>query len=244
MNESNKEDILEILGQMGIPVAGSLIKNESTEKDFSIFVEVARDKENRQQPSNKKLGEAREAISELGFSISFLLTDQHARDIEAGLRATLLHSFGAHLRNVFVSVDRSIANVWFEPKNNLNESLVRKIKEKTTIYLQEFNLEPGVIGSTVGENLPSLLACMKIIRQLAPINEVTLRKKLLERNFTVPSEDWVKRKLDLLRKAGQVVRLYDGRYALSLGGIRGMGTVKGRNSPDITRLLALPKKKQ
>jgi hypothetical protein len=139
-----------------------------------------------------------------------------------------------------MSVEGKSAVVWLEPKKVLDEATRRSIDAKINIYIAGFDLRLGSISITTGENLPSVLASLGIIRQIAPAEATTLKEAFQRAGFSVPSVDWLNRRLDVMRKSGKIVRLEDGRYTLSLRSLRELGTAKnGRTSPDVSRMLAL-----
>lgn len=234
--------VIALLQEMDIDVAGSIVEDSGAPGRLFVHVAVVRDSKNKQAPSNRKLNDARHALAEEGITVEFLLTDGQQQDIEAGLRATVLHAFGSNVRNVFMSIADGSAQVWLDPKQMLNEAVSKAIAEKVETYISGFNMELGSLALTTGENLPSTLACLRAVRQLAPVDSSELLRELVNRGFTVPSTDWLRRRLDIMRKKGQIVRLEGNLYVLSLASIRSLGTIKGRASPDVTRMLALARR--
>ena len=225
----------------GIPVSGSAIRDSETGNSFHVFVEVGRDSRGRQVPSNGQLEAEKEQLREIGVLVDFVLTDAMMRDAEAGLRATLLHSFGSMVRNSFLAKDGRNAFVWVVPKRQISDAELDEVSAKARILLTEVGLELAHLTLTTGENLPSKTRCLTMLRLVAPVSSGALAAHLRSAGFVVPSDDWMMRRLDGLRKAGQVVRLKSGLYAVTLQTLRGLGTVKGRASPDLSRLLALVK---
>jgi len=238
----NEAELERRLIAAGIPVSGSAIRDSEDGSSFHVFVEIRRDSRGRQEPSNVQLEVAREELRAVGVQIDFVLTDAMMRDAEAGLRATLLHSFGNVIRNSFLTRQGREAFVWVVPKRQLTEDELGEVSAKARILLRELGLELAHITPTTGENLPSKTRCLTMLRLLAPVSPEVLAAKLRVAGFVVPSDDWMMRRLDALRKAGQVVRLKSGLYAVTLLTLRGLGTVKGRESPDLSRLLALAKR--
>lgn len=229
------------LAELGISVVGSIVEDADQHGGYFVRVAVTRDGENLQQPSNRRLNELKAIFASEGMRVEFLLNDSQGQDIEAGLRATLLYAFPAAVRNAFLSVDNRAARVWVEPKHALDEAELRLIERKAGDYLEGVGVHLHKLVVTSDENLPGTLACLTLLRQLAPVSVQDLKAQL-ERRFTVPSEDWLKRRLDALRKAGKVVWIADGTYACSLDALRGLGSARGARSPDISRLLALARR--
>jgi len=237
-------DVLEItklLAERSIPVTGaSLADTTSPDKPrVYVFVPVHRDSDNRQQPSNLQLSRAKEELGLRGIDLDFVLTDGDRRDVEAGLRATLLHSFGSLIRNSFLSVAKQRATVWLDLKAGLDSTALNAITIKAQIFLNEVGLSLGEISSTAADNLPTSTSILLVIRRASPVTAPAIKTELQKGSLTVPSDDWLSRRLDLLRKHGSVVRNHDGSYALSYQALKQLGSGKDSESPDVNRLLRL-----
>lgn len=239
---TDPENVLALLHRMRIPVIGSVVENTIFPGNLFVHVAVTYGPNNKRIPSGRRLNEARHALRKQGITIEFIVTDSQIQDIEAGLRATVLHAFGEDIRSVFMSVTGVKADVWLEPKRKLNESVRDTVREKLATYLNEFNIELRSLAMTTDENLPSNLAILRAARHLAPVDINDLMSELLSREFIVPSLDWLRRRLDALRRKGQILWLEGDQYALTLASIRGLGTTKMRGSPDIARLLVLARR--
>lgn len=237
------ERICEALEAHGVESVGEIVADVEGLRRYFVSVSVNRDRDNRQVPSNRKLAEIKEVLLQAGISVTFLLRDAVAQDLETGLRATLLHSHIDHIRNVFLSIDKRSVHVWVEPKRELSESHYSDMAKRSAEFLALSDLELGALSSMSDASLPSQLACMDAIRLLAPATLPVIRDFLTMSGFTVPSEHWLTRRLDTIRRANKVVRLGSGSYALSAHGLQVLGTAKRRSSPDITRMLALAKRR-
>lgn len=240
----DESHIASLLQAEGISLAGEPIKDSGVEGHFFVYVSTNRDSENRQIPSNRILNKARDMLAENGVHVEFLLTDAYAQDIEAGLRATLLHAFGDYVRNSFLSMNDGSANVWIEQKKTLEDEVKVQIERKIHLFVEDFDIKVDTISTTNNENLPTKFALLKSLRQIAPASVMELKHFLVSRQFVVPSDDWLNRRLDALRRAGAVVRVSTGTYSLSLQTLQNLGTEKnGHRSPDVSRLLALARKR-
>ncbi|MDE3022424.1 MAG: hypothetical protein KGI54_11255 [Pseudomonadota bacterium] len=235
----NPDAIKEILGHYEIQLCGEPILYAEQPDHVYLYIQVNRNSVNRQVPSNASLKAARELLLERGVTVDFLLFDGATRNAEAGLRATLLHAFGADIRNAFLSIDGKSVHVWVDPKRQLTEAIRKDMSQKAKAFLSQLDLQLVSLASVVGENVPGTFVLLRAIRQLSPVDVKILKTHLLEKGFTVPSDDWVMRRLDAIRKTGRVVRLQNGTYVLALRCIRELGTEKNRRSPDVARLLAL-----
>ncbi|MCV9997585.1 hypothetical protein OE766_04945 [Pararhizobium sp. YC-54] len=237
----NESQIYHILSERGLPLSGRIISDIFDETHFYVFVVTERDENNHQVPSNRKLDLIANEFKNNSMNIEFILTGADNRDVEAGVRASLLHSFGDFVRNSFLSVVARSAHIWIEPKGPIPANVLSEIKDKLKILLDSFGLSLGELYFTSAENLPSKFACLNIIRLIAPADLPAIADKLKSKGFSVPSHAWMSRMLDNLRKSGLIVRLKSGGYALSMNALKSLGTAKNRNSPDITRILALAK---
>jgi hypothetical protein len=235
----DKQTILANLEQGGIPVLGTVIRDSVGNDHAFIYIQVQHNADGHQVPSNRSLHRARERLGELGVVVEFILTDALTQDMEAGVRATLLHAFGDEIRNAFLSVEKGKATVWIEQKKTFDEAMKAAVRKKASVFLKEVGLELGALLVTNEENIPGKLAFLKAIRQVSPAEPNVIRAELVNRGFSVPSDDWLRRKLDTLRKNDAIVRLASGHYVLPSKTFDVLGTVRAGRSPDVTRLLAL-----
>ncbi len=236
---TDKAKIEAFLREQGVVLSGCIVGDYFERPRFYVFVEVSRGKNNLQIPSNLKLTEFRNEFVRQGIDIEFILTDSKQLDIEAGIRASLLHSFGSLVRNVFLSTNGEIANIWIVPKTKISNSDFTAIQKRIGVFLGNFGLEMGGLNQTSNENIPTKTACINVLRRIAPADLAKLGDALRKKGFTVPSEGWMAHMADSLRKSGLVVRLKSGKYALSLAGLMALGSAKNAKSPDISRLLDL-----
>lgn len=231
------------LEELGIRVVGTVVRDAVPEDRFLVFVGVTRSPDNKQVPSNRKLNDAREVLAEFGVQVEFLLHDPQANDIEAGLRATLLHAFSDHVRSAYMSVTKGVGHVYLDPKKQIDDDMRSLIRRKAEHFLTGFDIKLGTLEPTVGEAFPGTLACLSAIRQMSPVTVEGLSTQLVKVGFVVPSIDWLTRRLDVMRRNERIVRLEGGSYALALATLRALGTKKNRESPDIARLLALARRR-
>ena len=238
----DKQTILATLEQEGIQVLGAVIRDSAGSDHAFIYIPVQRNADGHQEPSNRSMHRARDQLKALGVVVEFILTDALTQDMEAGVRATLLHAFGDDIRNAFLSVEKGSATVWIEQKRAFDEAMKAAVGKKAAIFLKEVGLELGTLLVTNEENMPGKLAFLKAIRQVSPAEPDAIRTELVNRGFSVPSDDWLRRKLDTLRKNDAIVRLTSGHYVLPSRTFDVLGTVRAGRSPDVTRLLALARK--
>ena len=202
--------------------------------------ESARYGEGRQEPSLRRLDDARDTLREHGFEVDFVLGDPQTVDIEGGLRAALNGAYGEGAVSVAVALHARQATVWVELTDpDASEALIAAIRAKIELYFESFDFVDLAIQIASRANLPSILACLRIIRQLAPVNLEALNAKLKAERFSIPSAEWLSHRLDAMRRAGRIVRLRDGTYTLTADALRKLGTSKLKTSPDVSRMLAL-----
>lgn len=234
--------ILKVLSEADVTPVGSILSGKEGHSVYFVTVAVSRDSSGKQIPTNAALHSAAKALGEAGVKVEFLLRYEEAEAIESGLRATILHSHIDHIRNIFVSFQFSKAKVWLEPKHPLEPALIIELEGRAQTFLALFDIELSELFLTTEQILPSKIAILTTIRQFAPASLTAIAVELHKRNLTVPSPDWLVRRLDSLRKSAHVVRLASGEFVLTTYSLHRLGTAKNRRSPDISRLLALAKR--
>lgn len=229
----------EELKARGIGWIGEVVFDANSPSRGFVTVHVSRDARGHQTPSNALLKLAKDNLEANGISIEFLLQQGGQDEVEVGLRATLLHSHIEHIRNAFVSFNKNLVTVWIEPKRPLENEIIRQLEERSKAFLSLLDFQLEALAITADHSLPSTYALLTSIRQLAPAEFDQILSDAVGRGFSIPSQDWLSRKLDVMRKEGRIVRLRNAKYALTKFSLHQLGTTKGRDSPDIRRLLEL-----
>jgi len=235
--------IADELTSRGLAANSEPIRDLVDHNRYFVFLRVEFDERGRQSPTRHAIETAVAALKARGLTVEVLLIDTRTLDIESGARASLLHAYPDAVRNVFLSVGKQGVSVWIDAKRSLDEQLRKSITERLSVFLGQFDLKIDSL-STLGEgNVPGKLALLNSIRLAAPATLESLIARLQSSGFSIPSVDWLRRRLDVHRRAGDVVRLHDGSYALNAATIRALGTSQRGRSPDISRLLALARGK-
>lgn len=238
----SQSEIFKYLEQEGLKLSGPLARQDGEKSALYAFVEVSRDGNGHQKPSNMALRKIAEQLSETGVSVKFILNDVSNLDFETGLRATLLHAFPDLVRNSFLTIGKEGSVVWIVPKGTAVREHMEEITRRVAIFLENAGMSLEEVKLTVDENLPSRTAILSELRIAAPVSADSLAEKLAAKGFSVPPVDYINRHLDALRRANQVVRGKDGQYCLTASALKILGTAKRRGSPDITRFLDLAKR--
>lgn len=239
----NKDGVFDYLVSKEFTVIGIVDQVSGRDDEYFVYIKIERGRDGAQSPSNYKMIKAREELKALGSSIEFIVSDTLTNDAEAGLRATLLANHPDLVRNVFLSMEDDSARVWIDPKPEFSggsDDVMRSVRS----YFEFLNIELDSVALTNSDNLPSNFAILRLLRAVAPVILSDFSSALQGKGFTVPSEDWLRRKLESLRKKGQVVWIkgeaeHLHSYALTLSGLKSLGTEKRRSSPDVARLLAI-----
>jgi hypothetical protein len=232
-------DIIAILNTGRIDLAGEVITNSSTANSIFVPVKINRDKNGKQEPSYYTLSKLKNDLASIGYTAEFLLIDKFADSIENGLRLSLVTAFPQFVRNVFVTVTNGIATIWLDNKRAILDAEDAAIRTYIEQYILATFLASAEIYLISQEAIATNTEILAILRKFSPSNCENLSLHLVERGFSVPSADWVNRKLDALRKAGLLVRFSNRTYALTSDALHKLGTRKDRHSPDVSRLLAL-----
>jgi hypothetical protein len=236
------EKILGIINSSEIRLSGQLSRDFNSPGKFYAFIEIDRDQNNKQQPSNRKIENISHSLSAEGIFIEFILIDKSKDDIESGIRANLIRSFGDIVRNVFLSIANDEVNIWIDPKRLATEYEFEQMYQKSRIYFDSFDMILSNVFFTSSGNLPTKIACLRALRTVSPADISKIAKKLSDMGFVIPSETWLSHRMDHLRKGELAIRLRNGNYALTHGGLSLLGTTKNARSPDISRLLDLARR--
>jgi hypothetical protein len=145
---------------------------------------------------------------------------------------------GHGVRDAYVFIEQSRLNILLDLTSDHTITYIEDIRKKVRVVMDIFSIAELDL-SLLPAKLPHDLAIMGVVRQISPTKADAIGRKLAAKGFIVPSDEWINKKADALRKRRFLVRLRDGRYAVSLFGLKALGTQKGRDSPDISRLLAL-----
>lgn len=234
-----------LFSDCGIPVIGSIIKDARPGNHYFVVIPINTDSRGRQEPSFKRLEEARLAILAQGYQIDFVLSEGQTVDVEGGLRAALMSAYGDSAVSVAVAYQGKKATVWVELADAImSEATAAHVRERIEIYFASFAVAEVAVHITSRANLPSVFACLRTIRKLAPVDCDTLNAALQAAGFNVPSSEWLSHRLDAMRKSGRLVRLRNATYTLTADALQKLGTTKGRASPDVTRMLALARRQR
>jgi hypothetical protein len=229
----------EVLARHHITAAGPLIMNPTVDGGVYIPLSIRRDSEGRQIPASRVLADIQRDLQELGVVAEYHLVDETARVIDEGLRESLVERFPNLIDKAVVSSEGGSVQVWIDTSHEVDSAQAATIKEHVQRYVELFNVRSFKVGVASEAKLPSNLELISLIRRLSPVDCYTLQSELLARKFDVPSLTWLNHKLDTMRKAGLVVRMENRHYAVTPEALQRLGTSKGRNSPDVARLLFL-----
>lgn len=231
--------VTDVLARAGLVVPGEIVRIPTSENGIFIPIELTRGPDGRQRPTEAVLSDVRAKLALLGFDAEFLLIDELSIAAEESLRASLNTKFGALVREVYLSVERTKSNIWLATHTPPDPDELDEITNHAAQVCELFNLPSARIVSLGALNTPTKIEILRVIRRMSPINCDGLKAALEAKNYDVPSLEWINKQFDLLRKNGLLVRMHNRTYALTAEGLDKMGTLKGRSSPDIDRLLAL-----
>jgi len=239
---TSDEQVHKLLQSHGIDLVGSLVRDGSDSRRIYAFIRLKMDSDNKKEKTNYELTKIANSLINDGVHVSFIITDGEESDVEETIKSSLFRFFSDLVRNVFVSFSNKKASVWIEPKRLLSQEDEENMNEKCAELLHVLEVQLESVRFTSSENVPTRTACLKAIRLHAPIPKENLSKALTERGFHVPSDEWLSRMLDSLRKSGLVLRRKDGGFVLTHSALINLGSAKNSRSPDISRALALARR--
>ncbi|WP_156630174.1 hypothetical protein [Methylobacterium sp. Leaf112] len=236
------EFLADMIGQFDVKLSGPIVYSPSEVDLFYAFIKTELNEKGVEVPSKSSLLEISGFLQAQGFTVNFIRTGGSYQDAEAGIRAIVSRTIPNDILYCFMSVDAGVASVWITPKRALSEIESSLLRAKIEDYLSDIDLKLDQIILTLDENLPSKFACLTYIRIKAPIGLPQIVEAMKSRGFDVPSNEWMSKHLDNIRKGGLITRLKSGGYAVSLSGLKALGSAKDRTSPDITRVLDLARR--
>ncbi|MCY4259475.1 MAG: hypothetical protein OXC91_04340 [Rhodobacteraceae bacterium] len=235
---SDIESIKGCLGESGLDNF-DVIESLDEDHDFLVFYTPMRRPENKVSPSKKTLRKIRRSIeNNHDVRLKFIRTQDDKSD-ERALLNLLVRRFGDDARNAIISPGvQGKWNVWvdFEILGEDQEGEVHSIVSE---YMQAIDKQPFHINILGDGNIPADTTMLRMLRIMAPVTIEELKSALTEKEFHIPSRQWLNRTLDRFRKSKLVVRRQDGHYFLTAGCLKRLGTMIGRDSPDIHRALVL-----
>ncbi len=236
------KDVEAELEESGLNLAGAVIEDAGNNGSFFAFVEIERGPDLKQTPSNYLLNLIAADFKKREINLSFVLVEKGSEDIQGSIKTILFRSFPEAIRNSFTTFDGNKASVWIEPKRLVTDNEEKEIEEKIREFLNILNITLASIRVTTSVNLATPTAVLRTLRIAAPVSGADLRLLLTAKGFVVPNEAWLSHLLDRLRKSQKVIRQKNGHYALTLDGLKSLGSEKRRNSPDVIRALDLSKR--
>lgn len=238
---NNVDEISELFQRHGIQVAGNTVEDQESGAKF-IFISAETDKSGKQHPTNYSISKVeRLAKAKYGDVFIVLLLDE-IEDIKTSIKSLIIRQYGEDVRNIFSNVNRDSVVVWVEPRTTISLEKIGEIEGAIRDFVCYFKLRLEHLIDISRLKLPSEKACISALRMQAPATEGAVADELQKRGFDVPNEEWLKRLLDRNRKRKLIHRKQDGRFIMTLSGLRASGSGKTRNSPDVRRALELARR--
>lgn len=190
---------------------------------------------------------AKDIQNEFGLLVHFAFRSEGPLNaIETGLRATLERRFPEVVSELVVSfptVNR--AEVVFRRSGRLKNASGSEVQAVITEFLREASFESVQVDELSAElPAPSLMNILRALKSCAPVTVDQLHIYLREHEFSCPDARWLSSKLDVARKRDWVIRSSDGRFALTVEGLKVVPATRRRTSSDIERVLALGRRKK
>jgi len=222
-----------------ISIVGKIVRGDGS-SDVYVQIEYLIKPDGSKSPTRAQLLELKQEFENINLNLHLLLVNRLGGQFEELLRATLFLAFPDQLRNVFCSIQGKAASVWVEPKQALTPTSRSAIETAAKKFCESQEIDLVGFASIGDAEMPGKFAILSTLKLIAPANLTQLAYELTQKGFTVPSEDWLARRLDVIRKAHGVLFTADKRYALTGSTLKALGTSKnGKRSLDVRRLLAL-----
>jgi hypothetical protein len=232
--------IVSALKASRIDNASEPIPDPDVASRYFVFIQIQRDKEGRQNPTNKLLGDLHRQLSDQHIDVQFILSEADQDDVLATIKTVVFRAFPDAIRNVFIGHEGNKITVWIEPKHAglaIEDDLQKTVHD--TLKLMGYHASKINFTTSEEYSLPTPTAVLRTLRIMAPASVEALKAELTRKGFSVPDERWLNHLLDRLRKAGKVVRQRNGELILTLEGLSALGTSKNKKSADVARALDL-----
>lgn len=238
----DEKPILSALSERNIRLAYPLLQDHSEQARVIAFVDVHYDSDGIRRPSERYIYDIKNDFLAKGVYIDFVAVSARLSSLEEELRFVLINNVGRLVRNSFLSLDQKNANIWIVAKHNLSPAERGEVHALARDFLRQKGINLSGFEFSNEVNLITKTGCIAIIRSFAPMSQDKIRFEIEKRNFVVPSDNWLSRMLDNIRKSSFIMRKGNGDYVLTLAGLRASGTVKTSRSPDVRRMLELGKR--
>lgn len=230
------------LKDAGIDLTAPVIGDPNEKGLYYAFVKTKKDKKDVPHLQKRAASQVKENLASRDIRLEFIYSYDLNPNVAAGIRAIFSHFLMERLGDCFVAQDGDKVSIWVTPEGDITPDDILLLEQKSKDFLSSVGLRLGNIVSLKFGNLPSRYIILSVLRIKAPALVPEIVGELRLRNFDIPSDRWLSRALDAMRKANLVTRLKSGRYALSLEALRTLGTSKNAQSPDITRMLDLARR--
>lgn len=216
-----------------------IVRDENRERRYFVILNIKIDYDGKQVPSNYAINKAIQTISGGDLDLVVILQDETARNIEATVRGVLLGKYTEYFRNAFVTISDMHLIVWTDNRARVEARELKFIEHEIKQIAEIFGFEFSQLHGVEALNTPSMTVCNEIIRAMALIDFDTLLSQLERRGFQIENHAWLRHLLDRSRRGGNIIRLSNEKYVMTLQGLKALGSRKSRSSPDITRALEL-----
>ena len=237
-----KNNIQKQIEEYSLDVIGTPVADIDNNNKYYIFIST-KIADGKETPSTRTLRNISAKLEAKDIFVEFISISPLQRDVETSIRSTIMCAFPNKIREIYLSAGNKGVAAWLIPTAPIDDNLYNEIKNKLELLVEKiFSLSLTSIWLQERDSTPSKLACLRAVRKSAPATPAKVAADLRQRGFTVPSDDWMATRLDSLRKAALIIRLKSGKYALTLTGLRALGTSKNAHSPDIARMLDLARR--
>ena len=215
---------------------------EEHDSSLRVFVRVKYDNYRNATPSKKGLKEIRARIELEELDVELLVLDPEWESVNRILRNWVLRRFSKYITDFHVKRSRREVVISVRLKSGYTADRVRQIKSHIEGFMESIGYGRSNIQVVFSEEGPSLTTILANLRTISPCAIDELTAFMERKNIAVPSEKWMSRRLDELRRKGLVLRNDFGEFFLTAVGLSGLGSKKGRQSPDVRRALVLARR--
>lgn len=223
--------------------------DDSQAKSYILLVPTSRvgSRSDKYQTSRHQLDMlCKQVGEELSVSLTWvLMQDGGAAAAEETLLAAMRQHFGASVKSLTMS-SPSLQPVWVwleVESGKLDLPPQEDFEDFARKFLAFLGKEKVHLSLVQASRRPAELRTLRALKRLAPASVSELRSALVDSGAFVPSDEWLRKELDRLRKSGLLVSSTSGEYSLTEKALLLVPHGKSSYSSDVERALAFRDKR-
>jgi hypothetical protein len=166
---------------------------------------------------------------------------QQADAFRNAIQESISNVFSNDVEGVTIIKSGGTYHVFVLASSNSND-ITKRVEDHVERIRLLFDAPSVSVKVDLDAGKPTATEFLATARRKAPATCEAMQSELAARGFPGLSLEWVNHQFDRLRKGNLLHRQPDRTYVLTHAGLQALGSGKGRNSPDVMRLLDLARR--